>query len=440
MFPEIAEEQAARTLLSGPAAAPAAAAYVGAPLDMKNLIPCDMGGTSFDVALIKDGKPSTALEEAVGGVYHLRLPMVDVRTIGAGGGSIGWLDAMKVLRMGPASAGADPGPACYSLGGTEPTTTDSDLVLGYVDGDCFLGGEMRLSRALAEKAIKERIADPLGMDVVDAAVAMRKIVDHTVADAISEMSAQRGEDPKRYALVAAGGAGPVHIASLAALLNVKRILVPRSSSILCAIGSIIADLRHDFVTSVVTKTHEADLETLNRVFDEMRAVGDNYLEREGIAPGDCYYVRSFDMRYLGQFHEVELPIRDLPLNAEGLSQIVDDFHGKHEDLFAYHEPESLTETINLRLACFGKVVAPPRKAVATVKKQDACAHVTGRRDVYFEEIRGFVQATIYDGDAMEAGTQISGPAIVEQSTTTIVVPPKARLDVTEYGDFLMTLA
>jgi N-methylhydantoinase A len=440
MFPEIAIEQAARTLLSGPACAPAAAAYIASPLKLKDLITCDMGGTSFDVALIKNEKPSTALEGAVGGVYHFRLPMVDVHTIGAGGGSIGWLDAMNVLHMGPASAGADPGPACYGRGGVEPTSTDADLVLGYLDKDYFLGGEMKVDVPLAEKAIKEKIADPLGMTVVEAAKAMRKIIDHSMSDAISEVSVQRGEDPRRYALVAAGGAGPVHIASLAQVLNIKQIVVPRSSSIFCAIGSIIADLRHDLVTSVVTKTSTAEIDGLNEVFAHMKGVGDGYLEREGIAAQDKYYAKSIDMRYLGQFHEVELPISEAVLNAEEVAHIVGDFHKKHEELYAYSEPESETEWINLRLATFGRVVPPARKARTETATMDASRHIKGQRDVYFEEKFGFVPTFIYDGDAMEVGNILEGPAIIEQSTTTIVVPPGARVDVTEYGDYLMNLA
>lgn len=438
MFPEIAIEQACRTLLSGPACAPAAAAYIAAPLKLNNLITCDMGGTSFDVALIKDQKPAMTLETAVGGVYHLRLPMVDVHTIGAGGGSIGWLDGMNVLHMGPQSAGADPGPACYGRGGTEPTSTDADLVLGYLDEEYFLGGKMKVDKSLAEKAIKEKIADRLGVSVVDAARAMRKIIDHAMCDAISEISVQRGEDPRRYTLVAAGGAGPVHIADLAKVLNIPRVLVPRNSSIFCAIGSIIADLRHDLVTSVVLRTNKADVDYLNKAFAEMKAVGDSYLDREGIAPTARYYRKSVDMRYLGQFHEVELPITEADLTPEIMREIVEDFHRKHEELYAYSERDSETEIINLRLACFGNVVPPTRKAREEAPMLDAERYIKGQRPVFFEEKMGFVPTFIYDGDAMQVGNIVMGPAIIEQTTTTIVVPPDWRLDVTDYGDYLMT--
>lgn len=437
MFPEVAMEQAARTLLSGPACAPAAAAYIAAPMKISNMVTCDMGGTSFDVALIKDQKPATTLETAVGGVYHLRLPMVGVHTIGAGGGSIGWLDSMNVLHMGPASAGADPGPACYGRGGKEPTSTDVDLVLGYLDDQYFLGGRMMVDKSLAEEAIRVRIADPLGISVLDAARAMRKIIDHTMSDAISEISVQRGEDPRRYALVAAGGAGPVHIADLARVLSIPKVIVPRNSSIFCAMGSIIADLRHDLVASVTVRTADADVGTLNRRFGELKEIGDSYLDREGVSAGGRFYRRSIDMRYLGQFHEVELDVTEADLTPEILQQVVHDFHQKHVDLYAYNEPDSETEMINLRMAVFGNVVPPARKASSQTAMHDAERYIKGQRPVFFEEKMGYVPTFIYDGDAMQVGNIVEGPAIVEQTTTTVVVPPGWRLDVTEYGDYVM---
>jgi N-methylhydantoinase A len=274
IFPEIAIEQAVRTILSGPACSPAAAAYLANPINLKDLITIDMGGTSFDVCLIKDGQPCTALETAVAGVYHLKLPLIDVHTIGAGGGSIAWLDPMNVLHVGPQSAGAFPGPACYGKGGTEPTSTDVDLLLGYLNPEYFLGGEMTVDVDLAHKAVKEKIADPLGIDVIDAAKAVRKIIDHSMSDAISQVSVERGEDPRKYTLVAAGGAGPVHVASLANPLDIKQVLISRSSSIFCALGSIIADLRHDLVNSVVSKTDQVNAGDLNEAFEAMQSEGD----------------------------------------------------------------------------------------------------------------------------------------------------------------------
>ena len=437
IFPEIAIEQAVRTILSGPACGPAAAAYLASPMDLRNLITIDMGGTSLDVCLIKDGQPCTALETAVAGVYHLKLPLIDVHTIGAGGGSIAWLDKMNVLHVGPQSAGAVPGPVCYNKGGTEPTSTDADLVLGYLNPDYFLGGEMAVDIESARTAIKEKIADPLGIDVITAARSIRKVIDHSMSDAISQVSVERGEDPRKYTLVAAGGAGPVHVADLARPLGINQILISRTSSTFCALGSIIADLRHDLVSSVVVKTNQAGADKLNITFRDMKTEGDGYLEREGIVPDDRYYLKSIDMRYKGQFHEVELPITEAELTDEGIENIVADFHRKHEELYAYRDSVE-TEMINLRLAACGKVVTPSRKAVAE-KSADAAKYVKGKRDVYFEKKFGFVPTTIYDGDNMVAGNIVAGPAIIEQKTTTVVVPPMARLEVTEYGDYLVKL-
>lgn len=435
--PEIAVEQAVRTILSGPACGPAAAAYLASPLNIKNLITVDMGGTSFDVCLIKNGQPATALETAVGGVYHMRLPMIDVHTIGAGGGSIAWLDKMNVLHVGPRSAGSVPGPACYGRGGTEPTSTDADLVLGYLNPVFFNGGEMGLDASLAERAIKEKIADPLGISVVEAAKAIRKIIDHHMSDAISTVTVERGEDPRRFTLVAAGGAGPVHVTDLANKLNINQILISRNSSIFCAMGGIIADLRHDFVTSVVTKTSAADLDALNASYLEMRSMGDDCLSREGIADVDRYYEKSVDMRYKGQFHEVELPLPKGPLSDAMREYMVNEFHKKHEELYGYNDTVE-TEIINLRRSCYGKVVAPERKATSWASA-DARKFVKGKREVYFEEEFGFVPTTIFDGDQLQPSNIIDGPAIVEQKTTTVVVPPNARLEVTSFGDYLLKL-
>jgi N-methylhydantoinase A len=437
IFPEIAIEQAVRTILSGPACSPAAAAYLASPIGMRDLITIDMGGTSFDVCLIKDGQPCTTLETAVAGVYHLKLPLIDVHTIGAGGGSIAWLDKMNVLHVGPQSAGAFPGPACYGKGGTEPTSTDADLLLGYLNPDYFLGGEMKVEPELARKAVKEKIADPLGMDVIEAAKAIRKIIDHSMSDAISQVSVERGEDPRKYTLVAAGGAGPVHVTNLAKPLGIDQILVSRSSSIFCALGSIIADLRHDMVKSEVSKTSQVAADQLNAAFGEMKTEGDRYLEREGIAAADRYYKKSIDMRYKGQFHEVELPISEADVSDEQINHFVEDFHQKHEELYAYRDVVE-TELINLRLAAYGRVVKPVRKTMPK-KSADADKYIKGSRDVFFEEKLGFVATTIYDGDQMEAGNIVEGPAIIEQRTTTVVVPPDVRLEVTENGDYLMKL-
>lgn len=442
IFPEIAMAQAVRTILSGPACAPAAAAYVGSPLGFDDMITIDMGGTSFDVCLIKDGRPSMTFGTAVGGVYHIRLPMVEVHTIGAGGGSIAHVDNLGVLHVGPQSAGADPGPACYGKGGEHPTVTDADLILGYLNPDYFLGGEIRLYRELAAEAIRRHVAEPLGIDIVEAAWAIRRVADHKMADAISVVSVQRGEDPRRYVLVAVGGAGPVHAASLARLLGMHRILVPRESSIFCALGGVISDIRHDLVRSVLLRVREIDLDFVNRIYDEMRTLGDQYLEREKVPLADRYFVRSMDMRYKGQYHELEIFLPEMPwkLTKEYIEKASEDFHRKHEQLYSYRDVTDI-EVINLRLAACGRVMRPPRKQLPAAGQDPSRAKKEYSRKVYFstdERLASF-DTPIYDGDVLEVGNRVDGPAIVEQRVTTIVVPPGSRLEVLPTGDFLLTL-
>ncbi len=435
--PDVACEQAVRTLLSGPASGPGAGLYLTEPLNINNLITIDMGGTSFDICLVKNGKPMMAVSSEVSGVYHLRLPLIDVNTIGAGGGSIAWLDELNVLHVGPQSAGADPGPACYDRGATEPAMTDADLVLGYLNPDYFLGGEIKLNRELAEKAIKEKIADPLGIDVVEAAASIKTILDHTMVDGIATVSVRRGEDPRRYALVVAGGAGPVHAASLAKKLRIKHLVIPRWSSVFCSLGGAIADVRHDYVTSIVSLTSAVNPQTLREVYDGMKQTGDETLEIEGVEADKRYFEGSIDMRYEAQYHEIEIPVEVSELTEEGVPTIVERFHQRHEELYGYRDVTD-TEMINLRLAACGRVVTPARKKQDVVSK-DVSDHMKMRREVYFTEDGGFIPTPIYDGDAMEIGNLVYGPAVVEQRTTTIVVPPKAKLEVNAYGDYVMEL-
>lgn len=437
MSPDMACQQAVRTLLSGPAGGPRAGIFFTRPLGIENLITIDMGGTSFDVSLVKAGQPMMSLQSAVGGVYHLKLPQIDVHTIGAGGGSIAWIDQFGALHVGPRSAGADPGPACYGKGSSEPTITDADVVLGYLNPDYFIGGEIKLHRDLAEKAIKEKIADPLGMSTIEAARAIKVISDHAMVDGMSTVSVRRGEDPRKYTLVVAGGAGPVHAASLARELHITKLVIPKMSSIFCAVGGLIADLRHDFVTSTISRTSLLDPAWLRAAYEDMKEKGNSVLEGEDIPEGSRYFVISADMRYESQYHEIEIPIEEEELSKEGIPVIVEKFHRRHEELYAYRDVTD-TEMVNLRLAAFGRVTTPRRVEMPFVST-DASGYIKTTRDVYFEDDGGFIPTPIYDGNALEVGNIVEGPAILEQKTTTTVIPTGARAEVTSFGDFLVEL-
>jgi len=435
--PEVACEQAVRTLLSGPAGAPGAGLFLVKPIGIENLITVDMGGTSFDVCLVKNGAPIMSFTSAVGGVYHLRLPLIDVNTIGSGGGSIAWIDSFNVLHVGPQSAGADPGPACYGKGSEEPTTTDADLVLGYLNPDYFLGGEIKLYPDLAKTAITEKIADPLGLDLVEAARSIRAISDHSMVDAVSTVSVRRGEDPRKYTLVVAGGAGPVHAASLAKKIGIRRMVIPRWSSVFCAIGGTIADIRHDYVTSIISISSEIDPALLREAHHAMKKTGNDTLERESIRVSDRYFLVSMDIRYESQYHEIEIPVEEEEFTAEGIRTIVDRFHDRHEELYGYRDTTDI-EMINLRLAACAKVLTPSRRP-DSLSDTDASKYLKTNRDVYFEEKGKFISTPIYDGDSMECGCALYGPAIIEQRTTTIVVPPEARLEINPYRDYVIEL-
>ncbi len=430
-------ESPIRTIQSGPSCGPTAGIFIAQPMGIDDIITIDMGGTSFDVSLVRNGQPLMSYEAAVGGIYHIRLPRVDVHTVGAGGGSIAWIGRFGALHVGPESAGADPGPACYGKGSLKPTVTDADLILGYLNPDYFLGGEIRLDPDLAYRAVEENIAEPLGMDVAESARSIVAIADHNMTDAIATVSVRRGEDPRKYTLVVAGGAGPVHAARLAKELRIRKVLIPRFSSIFCALGSIISDIRHDFVASIVARMSELNMDKMREIRDSLRDSAIDLLEKEGIPTENRYFRYSWDMRYEGQYHEISVPIDESEMYEEYLPSIAERFHRKHEALFGYRDVTDI-EVINFRLEGYGRVRRPDRKPLPGAETS-ADKHVKAQRDVFFFELNDFTETPVYDGDSLEPGNAIPGPAVVEQSATTIVVPPDSVLKVTGFGDYMIEL-
>ncbi|MBU1740863.1 MAG: hydantoinase/oxoprolinase family protein, partial [Proteobacteria bacterium] len=305
--PAQARDMAAATLLSGPAGGPVAGVAYTSAQGYNDCLTMDMGGTSFDAALVKNKQP---LVTTVGEINRLRLalPMLNVVTIGAGGGSIGWIDEGGLLRMGPQSAGSKPGPACYGLGGELPACTDADLVLGYLDPDYFAGGRMPLDRAKAEAAIQKHVADPLGFDVVQAAAGMYNVINVNMASAVREVAVKEGADPRDFPVVVAGGAGPNHACMISLELEIPILVVPRESSIFCAAGMLMSDLQHDFVRTYPTPLPEVDVGRFQGLFAEMRAEGVKLLKQEGIPEDRVRVVFSLDLRYVGQYHEVNVEI------------------------------------------------------------------------------------------------------------------------------------
>jgi N-methylhydantoinase A len=428
--PAEVSERAALSLLSGPASGPTAGLWHLAPHGERDCLTVDMGGTSFDAALVKDGAP-LVMTDAVVDRWRLALPTVDIHTIGAGGGSIARVDEGGLLRVGPQSAGVYPGPACYGRGGTEPTVTDADLVLGFIDEATFLGGEMRLDRAEAERAIEERLARPLGIGVVEAAAGVYDLVNVAMATGVREVSVRRGLDPREFPLVVAGGAGPVHAAAIARELEIPMLVVPRESSIFCAAGMLMSDFKHDFVRAYKAAIGEADMGHIGVLLAEMEQRGRRILAGEMVEPEQIEVQASLDLRYVGQWHELTLPVSDLDPE-----QIEAHFHAQHDLLFGYSTGEMPVEVLACRVTTTGVTLKPEHSGLAEGGGDAEAVHA-GERPVWSPVERRLVETPVYDGLALGPGASLSGPAIVELANTTIVVLDGFELLVDRYGSFVL---
>ncbi len=437
--PENAMERPVATLLSGPAGGPVAGIAYTSVQGYKDCITVDMGGTSFDAALIKNQTPLITTEGEINR-FRLALPMLNIVTIGAGGGSIGWIDEGGLLKMGPQSAGAKPGPACYDLGGTLPTCTDADLLLGYLDEHYFAGGRIRLNREKAVQAIKTHIADKLKMDVLEAAAGMYHVINVNMAAGIREVSVKRGEDPREFPLVVAGGAGPNHACMIALELEIPVILIPRNSSIFCAAGMLMSNLQHDFVRTYVSPLEHMDLKKLCQIFREMEKQGIQLLRSEHIPKNRIQFIYSMDMRYLKQYHEVNVLVSPEEIYKGRMEKIAQKFHSEHDRLYGYSLQEIGTpiEVINLRLTCVGQT-EKPRWQKMKWSGFDSSFAFKKKRNVYLPRQKRFQSVSVFDGDRLRFGNQIEGPAIIEQIHTTTFVSPEFSMICDAFGSFTLFL-
>jgi len=430
--PAVVRAAAATTLLSGPAAAPTAALAYVAPHAARDFITVDMGGTSFDVCLVKDGVPALTSEGRIAR-YPFGLPSLAIHTIGAGGGSIGWLDDGGLLRMGPQSAGAHPGPACYGRGGPRPTCTDADLVLGHLSPTGFLGGRFPLDAAAARAAVAT-LAGPLGRGLEATAAGMVQVIDANMAAGIRHVSVERGHDPREFLLVVGGGAGPVHAAGIARELGLTRLLVPRDSSMFCAAGLVRSDLRHDFVRSHPSAFDRLDRAALSRVAASLAADARATLAAEGVAPERAIVRLACDVRYLGQYHELTVEwLADEAAEAD-VSGVSKRFHETHDRQYGYALPETPLELVNVRAVALGLTPASPPAEIA---RGNASAAHRGRRRAWVADAEAFADTDVFDGEALGAGARLAGPAIVELPTTTVVVAPGFGLEVDRHGSFMI---
>jgi len=437
--PEIAIDHAAVTLLSGPAGGPVAGITYTGIQGYKDCITVDMGGTSFDAALIKNQTPLVTTEGEINRL-RLALPMLNIVTIGAGGGSIGWIDEGGLLRMGPQSAGAKPGPACYNLGGEFPTCTDADLVLGYLDKDYFAGGKLPLNEEKAVQAIKTHIADKLGMDIIEAAAGMYHVINVNMAAGVREVSVKRGEDPREFPLVVAGGAGPNHACMIALELEIPIMIVPKESSIFCAAGMLMSDLQHNFVRTHVSPLDKLNPKKLRQLFEEMEKEGTKLLRSEHISKTRIRFNYSIDMRYVKQYHEVNVVVTREEVHKGKLQAIARKFHPEHNRLYGYSLEELGTpiEVINLRLTCVGRTDKPRFRKMKYAGPDPSFAFKKKRR-VYLPNKKKFQPVPVFDGDKMKYGNKIEGPAVIEQVNTTTFVSPEFSVLCDAYGSFTMVL-
>ena len=409
-----------RTVLSGPSTGVVAAQAVGKMAGIANMITFDMGGTSSDVALLQGGVCRLASEATVHG-YPIKAPMLDIHTVGAGGGSIAFVDSGGLLKVGPRSAGAFPGPVCYDKGNTEATVTDANVVLQTLNPTHLLGGRMPVRQDLARQAIG-RLADQLGMDVMATAQGILSVVTANMARAIRVISVQRGHDPRDYTLVAFGGAGPLHAARLAKELDIASIMIPRNPGILCAMGLLLTDLRADFAATRLVTLAEAALPTIEAAFADLRSQAETWFAGEHIAPEARKLSRTVDMRYAGQNYELAVAVPDGPVTAPTLAILAAGFEAAHRRMYGFVAEGETVQLVTFRAEASGlvsKASFQPRPEGSP----DASAAIIGTRDVWMPEAGGFVSCPVYDRDKLDAGHRITGPAIVEQMDATTVILP-----------------
>ena len=420
---------------SGPASAPRAGLYVAEPFGTKNVITVDMGGTSFDITLTKDGQ--TNLNKNIDFLrYRIGVPMIQVETLGAGGGSIGWIDPMGLLQVGPQSAGAVPGPACYGQGGEEPTVSDANLVLGYLNPEGLIGGRLPLDRSCAKAALR-RIAEPLGLSIERAAYGMFTIVNSNMAAGIRRVSVERGYDPRDFVLVGAGGATAAHITALAREMGIDTVILPKLASGLCAFGQIISDVKYNVMATAPMRLDTAEAYArLDALFAELEAKGRRQLEADGFGPDRIRIERSIEMRYVGQVHECTFEIGSFPIGCESAEHIKDAFHRRHEQLFTYSERHNTVEVVNIEVTAYGLVEKPAAPQLA--EGRDSAAARKGMRDAIFSADGTAVSTQVYDGAILGAGAVVAGPAIIEEETTTIVIEPGWTAALHESGAYRIT--
>ncbi len=443
-----AKEKPVYMVESGPAAGVIAAGAFAQPHDYQQVISFDMGGTTAKVGLIQDGQPRLSTEFEVGGQaitpmgegrasgYPVRTPVIDLVEVGAGGGSEAWIDGGGALRVGPQSAGASPGPACYGQGGTTPTITDANLVLGRLNPAFFLGGEIALAIDASRQAILSQCATPLGLDLLQAAHGIIEIANAHMIGAMRLISVQRGYDPRDFVLVAFGGAGPLHANAVARELDIPTVLVPPSPGIASALGMLMTDIKHEFVATRRERLSDLEPDELESLFADFVEQGAALLEREGVPTPSQRMLRSVDLRYRGQSHELPISVSSGSLTREHLTRLRTHFDEAHERAYGYAAPEDDIEVVNVRLTALGVSPKPELKA-RPEGTGDVTGAVKGHRLVWFSETDDFIDCSILDRLRLSSGDLVTGPAVIEELDSTTLIHPDYQARVDRYGNLLL---
>ncbi|WP_201595620.1 caprolactamase subunit alpha [Psychrobacter fulvigenes] len=436
---EIMRERAVNAINSGPASAPQAGLYIASPFGIDDIITVDMGGTSFDITMAKSGR--TSLNRDIDFLRNrIGVPMIHVETLGAGGGSIGHVNTFGMLEVGPQSAGATPGPACYGKGGEQPTVTDANLVLGYLQPNAVLGGSVTLDKEKAVQAVQTHIADPLKIDLAHAAFGISAIVNQNMSNAIRRITIEKGYDPRDFTLICAGGAGGMHIIALAEEMGIRTILIPKIASCLCAFGQIISDIKYNYLaTQMMIIAPEADLHDLNAKLQELEEQGVQKLLEDGFTDEDISIERTMEMRYVGQVHECNVLIPNGKLDAESVQTILESFHQRHKELYTYDERDSKVELVNIEVAVIGKISKPKLPTLPAQQGDISQAQIDSRK-MLFDQSYDWIDTPIYDGEQFGAGAVVTGPALIQEPTTTLVIKDGWQAELHETGTYKLTRA
>lgn len=442
MSSELAGARPVYTIDSGPAGGVAAAAELGKKLGYPDLISFDMGGTTAKVCVIRGGRPEVTTNFWIDGKYFIGAPVMDMVEIGAGGGSMAWIDQAGAVHVGPQSAGAEPGPVCYNRGGTEPTVTDADLVLGFINADYFLGGDMEVDVEASKAAIKARIADRLGIDVPEAAHGIFRLINANMLGAMRIVTVQRGYDPRDFSLLVSGGTAAIHAARMAQELRIPRVIIPLSPGTFSAYGLITADARNDVYRSYVSLTTHADPAIMQRIYDELKEEARGEIRKLGFRREEVQLQYTIAMRYTGQAHEVvlDIPAEMLQRKMDGdrIRELEAMFHERHKGLFGHSSPDGAVEFITLSVTAIGPIEKAGMYEIEA-GSEDSGHALKGMRKVFFEDLRGYADCRTYDRYALKANNVIRGPGIVEQMDTTITIPPRQTARVDRFGNIIMEI-